>query len=208
MKAPILSFIIFLFLLTSCKDSESSKSNNTLETFSEEEIRSESTPDTKEKSNSNSEEIYEESSDAIDTNNSNSTPEEKTAPTSSNSNLSGKFIKVGEITDNSCSCYCVTINYTSNSEWCLVPSKIAITTRMEKTGDKTNVFLVSPSAKNTEGKDIPWASFDTTTPIASIISKPNGEMELDWLGFSINGDLAIDYAILGKKALEGIYKKK
>jgi zinc D-Ala-D-Ala carboxypeptidase len=33
-------------------------------------------------------------------------------------------------------------------------------------------------------------------------------MELDWLGFTINGDLAMDYAIFGKKTLEGQYKKK
>ena len=80
---------------------------------------------------------------------------------------------------------------------------------MAKSGNRvSNIFLVNPSAKNLEGKDMPWDKFDKNTPIATLTSKPNGEVEMDWLGFSINGDLAIDYAILGKKTLEGTYKKK
>jgi hypothetical protein len=33
-------------------------------------------------------------------------------------------------------------------------------------------------------------------------------MVLDWKGFSIDGELAVDYAIFGKKTLEGTYKKQ
>jgi len=31
---------------------------------------------------------------------------------------------------------------------------------------------------------------------------------LDWKGFYIDGELAVDYAIYGKKTLEGTYKKQ
>lgn len=130
-------------------------------------------------------------------------------PESHASSLSGNFMKIGEEMDNSCTCYCVNINYTGNSELCLSPSKMYINIRMaKKSNQNTDIFFVSPSSKNTEGKDIPWSKFDKNVPIATITSKENGEIDLDWLGFSINGDLAIDYAILGKKTLEGNYKKK
>lgn len=208
MRAPIISILLLLIFFTSCKDSDSNKNNSNSETYTEEEFKTESNKDFNKESISNSEEEQPESTEAhsIDT----STPisEKNSESNSAPSILRGKFIKIGEGTTNSCTCYCVTITYTGNSELCLVPSEISVNTRMEKAGNgKTNVFLVSPSTKNTGGKDIPWETFDTTTPIASITSKANGEMELDWLGFSINGDLAIDYAILGKKALEGTYKK-
>ncbi len=212
MKAPIIVFLAFTLIFTSCKDSNTSENETNEETISEERISSEMNTDKKENSSSNSETTTNNtaiSDSNIDPEASKTISEDKTKPDNQNSNLSGNFIKIGEELDNSCACYCVNINYNGNSELCLTPSKIFITIRMAKASNQlTNVFLVNPSTKNTGGKDIPWDKFDKNTPIATITSKGNGEIELDWLGFSMNGDLAIDYAILGKKTLEGNYKKK
>ena len=215
MRAPIIAFLAITLIFTSCKDSDTSENDSNIDSVTEEKMNSEIDSDKNENSNaySNAEEIR---SDA-DISDSNTNPEsskpteneDKTKPTITNSNLSGNYIKMGEEMDNSCACYCVNINYNGTSEMCLTPSKIFIDTRMVKLNNQTtNIFLANPSSKNTEGKDIPWSKFDKNTPIATITSKENGEIELDWLGFYINGDLAIDYAILGKKTLEGNYKKK
>ncbi|TVZ27383.1 hypothetical protein JM83_2420 [Gillisia sp. Hel_I_86] len=215
MKTSIIAFLAISLFFASCKDSKTSENDSSIESVSEEKINSEMNSDNNDKSNtySNSESIGSDNTitdSKTDTATSNTTASKnKTKPDLSNSSLSGTYIKTGEEMDNSCACYCVDINYTGNSEMCLTASKIFINTRMEKAGNQTtNIFLVNPSSKNTEGKDIPWSKFDKNAPIATITSKGNGELELDWLGFSLNGDLAIDYAILGKKTLEGSYKKK
>ncbi|MCM4160021.1 hypothetical protein FHG64_13790 [Antarcticibacterium flavum] len=120
----------------------------------------------------------------------------------------GKYIKEGAA-DPSCDCFCIDINFSANTELCLKEETIFITGRMSKGSDGVvNIYFVEPASGNTEGDDIPWNDFDKNTPIASITPTSNGQIELDWLGFSINGDLAMDYAIYGKKTLEGIYKKK
>jgi len=212
MKFATIILLGITLCFASCKDSET---NSNQDSVSEENTDSELNSEKSKESN-----IYSQ-----DNNLSKETPtpesnvnsetinspniDDKTKPNSENANLSGTYIKLGEEVDSSCTCYCVTINYTGNSEMCLTPSKIFINTRMQKKDkNTTDIFLINPSAKNTEGKDIPWTKFDTNKPIATITTKENGEIDLDWLGFSINGDLAIDYAILGKKTLEGNYKKK
>lgn len=120
----------------------------------------------------------------------------------------GKYIKDGE-TDGSCECYCVEVSLTGITELCLKEETIFINARMARgNGGVVNIFLVEPAARNTEGEDIPWEDFDKNIPIATFSSSKSGKMELDWLGFTINGDLAMDYAIFGKKTLEGDYKKK
>lgn len=122
--------------------------------------------------------------------------------------ISGLYIKVGEESDNNCGCYCLDINLNSGSEMCLVKDEMYVNTRFQKNNDNTiNVFLVSPSTRNKQ-KDVPFESFDTDSPIATISPMSNGELKLDWLGFKTNGDLLTDYAIYGKKTLEGNYKKK
>ncbi len=120
----------------------------------------------------------------------------------------GNYIKDGE-TDGNCSCFCVDLTFNGTTELCLKEEAIFITARMSR-GERglVNIYLVEPASRNTEGKDIPWEEFDTNVPIATISKNENGNMELDWLGFTINGDLAMDYAIWGKKTLEGTYKKK
>jgi zinc D-Ala-D-Ala carboxypeptidase len=119
----------------------------------------------------------------------------------------GIYVKEGE-KDANCECYCVDLTFTGTTELCLKEGTIFITARMSRgENGAVNIFLVEPAARNTEGEDIPWEEFDSNVPIATI-SNENGKMDLDWLGFTINGDLAMDYAIYGKKTLEGTYKKK
>lgn len=212
MKVPIITLLICILFLTSCKDSAPSE-NETLEDSSiDKNIYSNTSSD----ETDNSEEIKQRSkSDIIDSEinpsieNLSSEKKDKPIIEKPVTSLSGNFIKIGDEMDSSCSCYCLAINYNGNSELCLTPSKMYINVTMAKVSDNlTNIFLVAPSSKNTEGMNIPWTKFDKNTPIATIKPKGNGEIEFDWLGFSMNGDLAIDYAILGKKTLEGNYKKK
>jgi len=123
--------------------------------------------------------------------------------------IEGQYIRIGEEADLNCECYCLDLNFTSTSELCLSPDKLYINVKFEKTNaNLINVYLTDPSDINSEGEKIPWAKFDRNIPIATITLQPNGELDLDWLGFSINGDLAMDYAIFGKKTLEGKFKKK
>lgn len=130
-------------------------------------------------------------------------------PPANNKTISGMYVKTGEKTDANCGCYCLDLNFDSTSQMCLVPNEMYINTRLQKNSNNSiDVFLVGPTDRNTGGKDIPWDKFDKNTPIAQITPSSNGELELDWLGFKTNGDLAIDYAIYGKKTLEGNYKKK
>lgn len=122
--------------------------------------------------------------------------------------IAGRYIKSGEEADNGCSCYCIEVNFSSGTELCLVPGEMYINSRFERKNDNSiEVFYQSPVTSNSKGKDIPWDKFDKNEPIARITPKDNGELQLDWLGFSINNDLAVDYAIYGKKTLEGTYKK-
>lgn len=145
--------------------------------------------------------------DETDTANIGTTPQDQS--TKETANLSGTYIKLGEEGDVNCSCYCLDINFNSTSELCLIPNEMYIETRMERSNENTiNIFLVGPSEKNTTGENIPWEIFDKNIPIASVTSIANGDVQMNWLGFTSNGDLAMDYAIYGKKTLEGIYKKK
>lgn len=123
--------------------------------------------------------------------------------------LEGNYIKSGREKDASCDCYCIEVNLATPFEVCIREKEIYIVTRLQRSQDNIlHMYLVEPSAKNTGGKDIPWDKFDRDQPIATLIQNNTGELELDWLGFTINGDLAIDYAVYGKKTLEGNYTKK
>lgn len=206
MKAfPLFAFLAVFLLTTSCKDSSTSENESNDQPAPKEQPSSITTTHNEKKETKTFQDGV-----AIEEDKADSTPaKDITKHDAPPAALSGNFIKMGEEMDNSCACYCVNVNYSGNSELCLTPSKIFINVRMAKSNDKiTNIYFVNPSSKNTEGKDIPWNKFDKNAPIATITSKENGEITLDWLGFSLNGDLAIDYAILGKKTLEGNYKKK
>ena len=122
--------------------------------------------------------------------------------------VEGTYIKVGEESDSNCECYCLDLSFTSISDLCISPNKIYINVKYEKTNNNSiNVYLTGPSNINSEGDKMPWDKFDKDLPIAIITLQNNGNLELDWLGFSIDDDLAIEYAIFGKKTLEGEFKK-
>lgn len=116
------------------------------------------------------------------------------------------YLKQGEEDDYNCKCYCIEMNLSETSELCLAKDKIYIDASFKKVADSINVYYVQPSAKNTN-KDLPWDKFDKDHPIAVITPTGDG-LKLDWKGFSIDGKLALDYAIYGKKTLEGEYKIK
>ena len=180
----IVTTLCCLFILSSCKNQESGDHKS--ETLSD---------------------SLTESGNNRDYSNTKSTS--KTDSKVSAGTIEGQYIKMGEEADPNCECYCLDLNFTSNSELCLSPDNIYIIAKFEKTNTNLiNIYLTDPSDINSEGDKIPWAKFDRNIPIATITQQPNGELDLDWLGFSINGDLAMDYAILGKKTLEGKFKKK
>ncbi len=120
--------------------------------------------------------------------------------------ISGVYIKDNHTEDSNCNCYCIDVTTTGNAELCLKEGALYINSRFSKNGNDINIYYAGKSSKTTDA-DIPWDQFETGTPIAVISPNKNG-FKLDWKGFSINGDLAMDYAILGKKTLEGTYKRK
>lgn len=121
--------------------------------------------------------------------------------------LTGKYIKQGRESE-TCECYCLDLTMDEVTELCLVENEMYINTRMEKNQDNTfNFYYIEPSRRN-QNTQLPWQDFDRNEPIARLVHNSNDELEMDWLGFTINGDLAMDYAIFGKKSLEGTYKRK
>lgn len=124
--------------------------------------------------------------------------------------LDGKYRKIenGEAAGD-CNCNCIEIDFKRPTEWCIDKDKLYITARTEKTGDNSaEVYFVSASREIEPDRKLPWGDFDTDSPVATITFTPDGGAELDWLGFSTNGEIATDYALYGKKTLEGTYKKE
>ena len=193
----ILITIGCFFILSSCKNQDSDKNQDSSDK------NSESVTDI-EKSASES---LTESGNNKDHSRTESTS--KTNSKESTGTIEGLYIRIGKEADRNCECYCLDLNFTSNSELCLSPDNIYINVKFERINNNLiNVFLIGPSDINSEEDKIPWDKFDRNIRIATITTLPNGELDLDWLGFSINGDLAMDYAILGKKTLEGKFKRK
>ncbi len=129
------------------------------------------------------------------------------APTTINEEIYGRFFKSDKGNKSNCSCYCLDIDFTKSTTLCLVPDKMYINSRFEKQSDNSiNVYFEGPGQITNTDKEIPWEKFDNNEPIAKITRSSNGNIELDWLGFTINNDLAIDYAMYGKET-EGTYKK-
>ena len=187
-------FILFLMLgLASCKDKTQ---NGDLEIKTEDNKTNSNSKSDSMKSNSDVvySENQEESKEA-----SNMDSEENLESIFSDSS----YIKNGE---NDCNCSCLNPEKDNNIELCLSEDKIYINAKYEESGNKVNIYYDSPSNKNTN-EDLPWNEFDTNTPIAVLSAGENGNIKLDWKGFSINGELAVDYAIYGKKTLEGTYIK-
>lgn len=120
--------------------------------------------------------------------------------------ISGKYIKKDHSEDSDCSCYCVNIDFSGSSELCLADNELYIKAHFNKNGNKIDVYYDGKASK-TNNTEIPWEKFDQSVRIAEIMPAENGGVELDWKGFTIDGEIAIDYALYGKKTLEGTYKK-
>lgn len=125
-------------------------------------------------------------------------------------NLEGGYIRTDppELPDG-CNCYCLEISFSTPTQLCIAPDDIYINARFTPNGNaKANVYFVEMVRSETKENEIPWGDLDKNTPIATAELQPDGTLKFDWLGFAINGELAVDYAIFGKKSLEGIYKKR
>ena len=193
-------FCLFL-ILVSCKNEESNQ-NEELNSKTEKSVNNNISEVEPKRSNAEgiSSASDENSTESNDGNSENNT-EVSEAKISGNT-----YIKIDE-SDVNCNCYCLELDMNKSTELCLSEDEIYINARYAQAGDDVNMYYASPSNKNTN-EDLPWKEFDTNTPIAVLSAGKNGNMVLDWKGFSIDGELAVDYAIYGKKTLEGTYKKQ
>lgn len=113
-------------------------------------------------------------------------------------------------TSSGCDCNCLTINLTQTQNLCIdKEANINIEVKF-KEAEKSDLVVYYVNGKgNMEGqKDIPWADFDKNSPLATINFTSPNSFKLDWKGFMQNGEIAMDYAVLGKKNLEGKYTRK
>lgn len=135
-------------------------------------------------------------------------PQSPSAEDSKNTstNLSGVYRNSEHLDDSDCSCYCIDVNTNGTSELCLSEDKLYIQGRFEQSGNNINIYYAGKGSQN-NNTEIPWDEFDTGIPIA-VISPENSGLRLDWKGLSIDGEIAVDYALYGKKTLEGTYKRR
>ncbi len=195
MKTFALSFFLMLVLI-SCKNEEENSGDR-------EEINTETTEtvDDSAESQSANRDGAQDTSEYSNESPDSSSEENKTSGAISN----GTYVKMDE-DDPNCSCYCIEVTTSGQSELCLKDEEMYINARFSRENGSVQIYYAGAAAKNTND-DLPWDEFDTDTPIAEMTSADDG-MELDWKGFTINGELAVDYAIYGKKSLEGNYKKQ
>jgi len=195
------SLLCLILVLASCKNEDKKQDEKTNDEIEQNENQKTSGIDTdKNNSEVNNNENEDNSIDSPDN-------DSESSSRSSEKAIAGEiYVKIDE-KDANCNCYCLELDMNNNTELCLSEDKIYITASYSKSGNNVNMYYTSPSSKNTND-ELPWEDFDTNTPIAVLSPTDNGNMELDWKGFSINGELAIDYAIYGKKTLEGTYKKQ
>lgn len=187
--------ICCLFLsLASCQDEKNNSENSTseeIENFTEADSSDDAT--------------------GTSTKNSSQTATKKdsiaTAEKSSEDLLAGKYIHTDYLDDINCSCHCLEVKNSGTAELCLKENDLYINGRFQKQGEHINIYFSGKSGK-TSNTDIPWDKFEKGTPIAVLTPAGNNTFNLDWKGFTIDGDIAVDYALLGKKTLEGTYKKK
>jgi len=180
-----------ILTITGCKDSANSESENKVEDT----ITTQKTgfKDLKEQSSDQSEEAS--------TTDTTSTAEE------TNTDYSGIYTNLAYAENNGCECYCLEIEVGKSSELCLKPGELYMEADFRKVGNEIHVFYKGASVKSKQN-DIPWNDLDTGTPVAIFSKVSTNEYKLDWKGFQIDGKTAVDYALLGKKTLEGTYKLK
>ncbi|MDR5591073.1 hypothetical protein [Christiangramia sp. SM2212] len=188
MRITIILLGLFLSL-TSCNDT---KKENDTEAYPEQNI------------NQNRDQNSEQNLDKKSKDTTSQTEVGKAEPASFE-DFTGNYINTDHMEDNSCQCFCIEVT-TSTSELCLKENELFINASFQQKGENIEIYYEGKSSR-TANKDIPWDKFETGTPIAVFTPADNG-FKLDWKGFSIDGDIAIDYALLGKKTLEATYKRK
>lgn len=137
---------------------------------------------------------------------------EKEVDTIKNASFTGVFIRSDDGKEaEECQCNCLEVNLEKNTRLCIdEKTGLSISADFKKNADGSlNLYYVGPIQKEGIGSGkIPWDKFDKTIPIATIVYSSDDAFKLNWKGFSIDGELAVDYAIYGKKNLEGNYVKK
>ena len=187
MKAPILLFLFFSMIIGGCKDEpkqktgENSSVRDTLPEFASDTAMRRLQP----------------------------TEEEKSAKPIRADILTGVFIR-NNSESSSCECNCVDVNFEQATQLCLdKKSGLSIMAKYKRMPEGTvGIYFDAPKSENgIADKSIPWEDFDKNTPIAKITYSRDNAFDLNWIGFNIEGELATDYAIYGKKNLEGSYRK-
>ena len=201
MRATVILLCIFLSL-TSCNNSEK---NNDPDADPNQNINQNRNQNSGQNLDTNSQDNSSEPAENDPSIDSQSRTENQ-ANSNKISNLSGTYINTEHTADNNCKCFCIEITE-GTSELCLKENEIYIDARFVKKGENMEIYYSGKSSGSSD-QEIPWDKFETGTPIAVISPEPGGNFKLDWKGFSIDGKIAIDYALYGKKTLEGTYKKK
>jgi len=124
-------------------------------------------------------------------------------------NWSGEFIKTNALSnDAACNCNCLDIDFNATRTLCLdKKSGIDIQVNYVVKGKIIEVIYLNGKGNIDDKNPIPWSDFDKNSVVAEISTTGN-QMQLDWKGFTIDNKLATNYTILGKKNLEGNYKRK
>lgn len=180
-----------MLTMTGCKDSANSENENKVE-------------DTITTQKTGFKDLNKQSSDQSEeasTTDTTSTAEEK------NTDYSGTYTNLAFAEESNCECYCLKIEAGKSSELCLKPGELYMQADFRKVGNKIHVFYKGASVKSNQN-DIPWNDLDTGTAVATFSKVSANEYKLDWKGFQIDGKTAVEYALLGKKTLEGTYKLK
>ena len=197
MRTTIILFCLFLSL-TSCNDS---KKENDPDAYPDQNINQNA-----DQNLDNNSQNAEESNEDPQSDNSDLENKSESKTNSDAENITGTYINTDHLEDNSCQCFCLEVT-TSTSELCLKEGDLFVNARFQQKGDQVEIYFDGKSSR-TSNDEIPWDKFETGTPIAVLSPEANGTMKLDWKGFSIDGKIAVDYALYGKKTLEGTYKKK
>ncbi|SDS09987.1 hypothetical protein [Christiangramia echinicola] len=202
MRATIILLCLFLSI-TSCNDS---KKENDADADPNQNAYQNTDQNSDQNLNTNSKENASQSNEDSQLNGLDPEKEVETKKNYSNGDFAGTYINTDHLEDYSCQCFCLEVT-SSTSELCLKEDDLFINASFQKNGENIEIYYSGKSSR-TSNEEIPWDKFETGTPIAVLSPEPNGTMKLDWKGFSIDGKIAVDYALYGKKTLEGTYKKK
>ncbi|MCG9970854.1 hypothetical protein [Christiangramia crocea] len=196
MRTTLILFCMMLFLM-SCKDNKENAEKEI------EENQTESIESKEKTGGTSQDQPINQNPDVPDSDTANSDSEVN--PDTGNS-IAGTYIRSDHPEDWNCSCFCLEVKMSGTSELCLSEDKLYVNGRFEQSGNNINVYYSGKSSKTTDS-EIPWDKFEKNTPIAVLSPSGNG-FDLDWKGFTIDGKIAVDYALYGKKTLEGTYKRK